>query len=425
MDTIRTLNVPQAPSGDEPTQVLDTEVEALLNRFSERQEASAQKVADAAQARHDEVVERMDAIDIRIGDIEKVSDNADDDPCLGYKAHCDFLVDVKNAAFGQYTDGIKRVANAAGSDEQATFTNPEGGFLIPEGFLKDLLTIDPFAIQEDTGARTRNIPMATSSVQIPVRVDKDHTDSVTGGFRMYRTAEANSVLNSLQSYEKLTLQVNDLMGLAYATDRMLEDSPMSMASIIQAGFTTEYRSRLNNERLRGTGNGQYLGYFESPCKIEVDKESGQAADTIVGLNLIKMKARAWKYSECVWMATHAAMVQLYQAHISGNNTDYFFHYAGNGTAAPESLLGRPIVYDENMSALGDVGDIALINWNEYLEGTKGNGTFASSIHVRFLTNETCYKFLVRNDGTPWWRSAMQPKNGGDTLSPCIVLAERA
>jgi len=422
-----------APQTSEPatTGNLDAGIEALLDRYEERQTQRVEEARNQAQANHDEIVERMDAIDIRIGNIE-VHDNAEDDPCLGYKAHADFLIDIKNAAYGTFSTELKRAVavlsgnkNAVGSDEFATFSNPEGGFLIPEGFLRELLTIDPFAIQEDTGARTRSIPMASPSVQIPVRVDKDHSNSVTGGFRMYRNAEANTVLSSLSKYEKVTLQVNDMMGLAYASDRMLEDSPMSMAAIIQAGFTAEYRSKLNYERLWGTGEGEYLGYVNSPCKITVDKEGSQAAATIQGLNLIKMKQRAWNYAQCVWMATHSAMVQLYQAHISGTNTDYFLHHPGNGTDSPDTLLGRPVIYDENMKALGTEGDIILVNWGEYLEGVKGQGTFASSIHVRFLTNETCYKFTLRNDGAPWWRTALTPKQGGNTLSPIVTLQTRS
>lgn len=92
---------------------------------------------------------------------------------------------------------------------------------------------------------------------------------------------------------------------------------------------------------------------------------------------------------------------------------------------PDMLLGRPIFYSEYAKTVGDAGDIMCVNWGEYLEGTYQPLQSSESIHVRFLENERTFKFSMRNDGQPWWRSALTPKNGSDTLSPIVTLAARA
>jgi hypothetical protein len=85
-------------------------------------------------------------------------------------------------------------------------------------------------------------------------------------------------------------------------------------------------------------------------------------------------------------------------------------------------MGRPLIFSEYMQALGTLGDLTLINWTQYLEGTYQPLQSAESIHVRFVNAERAFRFMLRNDAAPWWRSALTPKNGADTLSPYVALA---
>lgn len=91
---------------------------------------------------------------------------------------------------------------------------------------------------------------------------------------------------------------------------------------------------------------------------------------------------------------------------------------------PDMLLGRPIYYSEFASKLGDVGDIILGNWSQFLEGIYQPLQSAESVHVRFLNHERTFKFWLRNAGAPWWRSALTPAKSSDTLSPFVTLAAR-
>jgi hypothetical protein len=75
-----------------------------------------------------------------------------------------------------------------------------------------------------------------------------------------------------------------------------------------------------------------------------------------------------------------------------------------------------------MQTLGTAGDLMLVNWSQYLEGTYQPLQSAESIHVRFVNNERAFRFTMRNDGAPWWRSALTPKHSSNTLSPYVRLA---
>lgn len=409
----------EAPALDEG---IKNAIDGLQNRISAKVDSVTADVKNLTD-KHDATDGKLAELEQSIANIQLVH-NEDLDPMGGYKNHAEFLVDVKNAANGTVPDRLKKFA-AVGTDEQATFSNPDGGFLLPEGIMEGIMETDPFAIQADTGLSTRRIPMQQQIVNINARVDKNHSSSVTGGFRVYRNGEAQQASSSKGTFEQIKLSAEGLMGLAYGTNELLSRSPISFAALISAGFETEYRSKLNNERLRGTGAGEYMGILNSPALITVAKEGSQTADTIVGANLQKMRARIWGYNQAVWMVNQDCYTSLSTAHISLSNDDVPLFVAGNGVDVPDTILGRPVVYDENMSTLGDVGDIVLVNWMEYLEGFLGGVEQSSSIHVRFETNETAFKFTAYCDGQPWWRTALTPKQSSTTLSPFVTLAERA
>ena len=89
------------------------------------------------------------------------------------------------------------------------------------------------------------------------------------------------------------------------------------------------------------------------------------------------------------------------------------------------LDGRPCIFTEFASTLGTVGDLILGNWSEYLEGIYQPMQTAESMHVRFVNHERTFKFWTRNAGQFWWKSALTPQNGANTLSPIVTLATRS
>ncbi len=410
------------PDGiDEVKAALDGAVKEVKSVIDERVKGLA-PAADL-DAMKEEIGEKMAGLQADIERIKVGKDRREDDPKKGFKSHADFLMDVMKAADGKPSERLN-FCKAVGSDEHSTFNNASAGFLVPVGLFGETLGTNPFEIQADTGIMARQIPMAQRTVHINARVDKNHSTSVTGGLRVYRRAEADEAAASQKNYDQIKMEAEPLSGLAFATEELLASSPISFAALLSGGFSDEYRSALNNERIRGTGVGQYLGVLNSPALITVNAEGGQSADTINITNVRKMRARIYGYQNAVWMINQDCYPQLSALGetTAGSNAAVFQPSISMGD--PDMLLGRPIIYDENMSTLGDVGDIMLINWNEYLEGTFGGQTFDESIHVRFAAHERAFRFNVYNAGQPWWRTALTPKNSASTLSPFVALAAR-
>jgi len=312
---------------------------------------------------------------------------------------------------------------AAGSDEQGGYSDPYGGYAVPTSRAPGLLQVgfegDP------TAGRTQAVPMASPSVEIMARTDKDHTTSVVGGFTVTRRPETVAFTSSRAALEMVTLKATSLVGLAFATEEILTDSPMSFAAIIASGFRTQMPAHLLNEKIRGVGGSEFLGVLNSGAKIEVAKESGQAADTIVANNVIKMAARSWGFDQAVWLANHDCRPQLAVLNIPIGTSGVLLYQPSRGEGFPDMLWGRPVFYTEYASTIGDVGDLMLVNWSQYLEGTYQPLQSAESVHVRFENHERAFKFWLRNAGAPWWRSALTPAKSAATLSPIVTLAARA
>jgi len=94
---------------------------------------------------------------------------------------------------------------------------------------------------------------------------------------------------------------------------------------------------------------------------------------------------------------------------------------GLAVAPYGTLFGRPIRICEVSPLLGSQGDIGFFDQSEYLLIEKGGVQAASSIHVRFVFDETAFRFVLRNNGLPKWSRSIYPNQGTDEVSPWIVL----
>jgi len=355
--------------------------------------------------------------------VTKVAERSDLDPNRGFQTPREFFAAVMKAGKTGAIDNRLKPLAAVGSDENQGGQDSLGGFLIPQGFSPNLLSVA--AESDPTAGRTMAIPMGSPIVNIPARTDKVHTSSVTGGMRFYRRSETDAGTSSTIAVEQVSLRANSLMGLNYSTEELLTDSPISVAALLAAGFKDEYAATILNEKLFGTGAGQFMGVMNAPCLVSQAKETGQAASTVVTANVLKMRSRCWGYADAIWIANHDTYPQLAQLSLAVGTAGTALYQTSIVEDRPDMLLGRPIFYSEFAATLGTTGDLILGNWSQYLEGTLQGMDVQESIHVRFVNNERAFRATVRNDGQPWWRSALTPKKSSVTLSPFVCLSTRA
>lgn len=352
--------------------------------------------------------------------ITDVKEAFESDPKAGFKTERDYLMAVMGVPAHtnakEARDKRLRYLATAGSDENHTLADQFGGFLIPEGFNNQLLQVTPEA--DPTASRVTNIPMGSPVVKIPARVDKNHSTSVAGGILVSRKEETQAGQTSRMKFEQVKLEATTLFGAAFATDELLNDSPISFAAILDQGFNQAIADAEFEEKLKGTGNGSMLGVRNSAALISVTRAG--AGDIDID-DVLGIRSRMYGYQNAIWLANQSTITKLAKLQQGTGASFSLVYMPSSREDMPDMLMGRPIFYSEYMENLGTAGDLGCYDWSQYLVGSLQGINQAESIHVRFLSNEKCFKFWKRNDGRPWWNSVLTPKNSAPTLSPFVEL----
>lgn len=302
----------------------------------------------------------------------------------------------------------------------------EGGFLVPEEFRVELLML---ALEQAVvRPRARVIPMGAPTVKIPAIRDASHATSVFGGVQASWVGEAGSVSTVREpTFQQIVLSARKLTGYTRASNELAQDSAISLEAIINELFPQAIAYFEDDAFINGTGAGQPLGILNADALVSQAKETGQAANTVVYENVVKMFSRMLPQSlnRAVWVMHPNVFPQIAVMSVSVGTGGSVVWMANAASGAPNSILGRPIVFSEKCQTLGTAGDIYFVDFGHYLIGDRMALQIASSPHVQFNTDETVWRFTQRVDGRPWIATALTPRFGTTTLSPFVSLAARA
>jgi HK97 family phage major capsid protein len=350
------------------------------------------------------------------------------------------LLAIKNAALNPHaTDPrlyeINKRGVAAGSSEAVP---ADGGFLVFPDASSEIMKI-----AHDTGmvyTMGRKLPLseATNAIKIPGIDEQSRADgSRWGGVKMAWQNEADSLTATKPKFRLIELVAKKLTGLYYATDEVLRDAAL-LGSIVGQAFGEEVGFKMDDAAVNGDGAGKPLGIMNSPALITIAKESGQASSTLLFQNVTKMwyRLHARSRAKACWFINQDVEQQLLTMSLpvgtGGSSVVAGVAPSGPGIYVPSgfsggafaTLFGRPVVPIEQCQTLGTTGDIILADMSQWVYVDKGDVQQATSMHVRFLTDEMTFRWIYRVDGQPIWHTPLTPFKGTNTQSPFIALASR-
>lgn len=319
-------------------------------------------------------------------------------------------------------NSMLKIQNSFGSEVPA-----DGGFLIPEVLRTQILQV---ALESAiVRSRAQVIPMDSLRVPIPAIDTTSNVSSVFGGVVCYWTEEAASLVESQATFGRIVLDAKKLTGYAEVPNELLADAP-AFASFFDTIFPRAIAWYEDIAFMTGTGVGEPLGFINCPASENVSKETGQAADTIVWENVIKMFARMLPTAlgSAVWLASIDVFPELATMALSvgtGGGPVWMGNYTNPGSATPPiTILGRPVYFTEKTPILGDAGDLTFVDLSYYLIGDRQMMQSASSEQYKFQNDKTAFRVIERLDGRPWIQSPITPHNGGPTLTPFVQLEAR-
>ena len=318
-----------------------------------------------------------------------------------------------------YLDSVKATGMSEG-------VNVDGGFLIPAEFSTAILTA--MAEQATLTPRCMNFPV-NNNLELPFVNLTTQATSWTGGVTIYKPNEASQKTSSYPALAKAELKLHKMTALVYATDELIQDSPLALQTFLTTMVSSEFAMTKDEDVVNGSGAGEALGILNSPCIVSVAKETGQAATTIVYENVAKMWSRLHNPSrgKAVWLINQDCMEQISKLSIAVGTGGGSVMVVNAATQIPQAIFGAPIIWSPHCQTLGTTGDIYLADFSQYITISKQGKDMeaATSIHLKFDYDETAFRFVVRFDGQPWWSSARTPKHGTNTVSPFVKLDARA
>jgi HK97 family phage major capsid protein len=319
---------------------------------------------------------------------------------------------------GGESDG--RLMAAAASTYGNESSGTDGGFAIPPDFRSSIMAK---AMNESSLlARCFQISVAGNSLTVPTSMTVPW--DTTNGIQATWEGEAAAISQSKPSLQQINIRLHKLGCVVPVSEELLDDSP-AMAGLVNREAAAKIDFAISNAIVRGTGAGQPLGYLNAPCLVTQTAETSQVADTIVAGNVARMWARMPVASRmsAIWLVHPDADPQL---HLMSLGDRPVYLPPGGFSASPFGMLmGRPVIPHQTCETLGDLGDIMLVDLNQYLCAVKAGGVKAqTSIHVWFDQDLKAFKFTVRIAGQPWWSEVTTSRDGSFTQSPFVTLAAR-
>lgn len=336
----------------------------------------------------------------------------------GFRSLAEFAVSVRNALTGGMVD--LRFQAAASGYQQNQGSSGEG-FLVPTEYREQIWSL----VFSDSSLLSYCNPEPTSSNAIAIAKDETTPWGAAGVQAAWRS-EGTQMVASKAAVTGELLQLHELYAFVTATNEVMEDAPRLQNRItVQAANAIKWKA--SDAVVWGDGNGKPLGFMNSPCLVTVNKESGQAAATLVNANALKMYSRLLRTGGTpMWLANSDTLPQLGQ--LTLGNVPAWLPNNAPFAGAPDGgvFLGRMMNFNEHMQTLGTLGDIALVDLSGYALATKQGGgiDFAASIHLFFDQNLTAFRWVFRVGGQPYLSKAVSPANGSNTKSHFITLQAR-
>ena len=327
----------------------------------------------------------------------------------GAQAEGNMTREQRAAMLGVTTDALAELRMDTGS---------AGGFAIPPDFRSQLMELPVYGeapIRAGATVIGADPAHPDAGVTMPALDQSGNgVGHVFGGVTVGWVNEGGQKPLTDLALKEVTVDTHEVAGYMIVTDKLLRNwngaDPLIRkqfrAALLQSG---EYAF------LRGDGVGKPTGIIGHPGTYVVPRT---AAGQVTYRDLLAMVARQLTIGgSAFWQMPRSVLPQI--ALLKDDLGNFIWkESARDGFAG--TLLGYPVKWSPLSPALGQVGDVALIDAEHYLI-KDGSGPFvAASEHVLFTQNKTVIKAFWNVGGKPWLTAPHYDQSGYQT-SPFVVL----
>jgi len=309
----------------------------------------------------------------------------------------------------QFAEGVSVDAQGQRMDDGAS-----GGYLIPQRFRDELLSVDPQDAIVRPRARVIGAGDPPDAAMTMPALDQtgDAPANRYGGVEVEWIGEGETKPATEAAFREITLQPHELAGHISVTDKFLRNWDAASAFLEQ-----QLRSALiaaeDVAMLRGNGVAKPIGALEAGAAYSVNRDTASEVNYV---DLVNMRARL--HGAGVWVASQSIIPQLMQVTDPNGNIIW---QPNARQDSPGSILGLPVVYNERSVQLGNRGDLALCDFSYYLV-KDGSGPMVAMGYANddFTRNRSRIKVFSNVDGKPWLTEPFKQESGYE-VSPFVVL----
>ena len=269
-------------------------------------------------------------------------------------------------------------------------------------------------------------PMEVAEFKLPAPLVTSPSSGVPnwfGGISFVWTSEAQTRTDTEPTFKELDLKLWERSGTGTASDPIIDDAP-GLSSWLRKAITLAIAWDEDFAFLQGTGAGQPQGVINANATIPITRSyAGQIVYNDVAT--MQSKLLPSSFGNAVWVFSPSVAPQLLQLKDGTSRAVFLSIGQSDGKPATWSFLGRPAIPSDQLPALGNKGDLLLIDPRWYAIGDyeRENGALeiAASLHVKFIQNQIVIRVVRRVDGRPMIDQPVTLQDGSTQVSPFVSL----
>jgi len=327
-----------------------------------------------------------------------------------WKSDSEFLMAVKDASYGKMDE---RLTKGSGEGQEEA-DDTEGGYLVEHRIGTEIYQAAAQASVLYPKCRKMEIGPNQNGTKIN-RVNETlrSATSLFGGVRVYSMAEGASKTAFIQKYAQKDISLGKTAAISYVTDELLSDRT-SLRSFIGKDVGSALAWVCDDDILHATTNASFNAIENDAATVRVTVAGANpTAAELTNMYVAMLPGCIAKAEWYMSLSQYAACMQLEDT--SGRKLiQPSFELSAYGT-----LFGKLINVIEQADVDAEDTSIMFLDLSQYLVIEKGGIAEASSIHVKFLEDETCYRFVTRKGGAPLLASTITMPDGS-ICSPFVT-----
>ena len=250
-----------------------------------------------------------------------------------------------------------------------------------------------------------------TGIKIP-QVNESARSATTlfGGVRIYGPAEGVAKTAFKQAYTQKQVDLKKMCAVNYLTDELMQDNT-ALEGFIRMNVGSAFAWAIDNEIINAT-----LSAYTAIVNHAATAEVTFAGNSPTAAEVASMYVANCNRNRAEWYIS----TEQYAALLALNSTGVLPLVQPNYNVSPSgTLMGRPINIIEQAGNYTDESSFMFADFSQYLLIGKGGIAEATSIHVKFLEDETAFRWTMRTGGAPLLASTITLPDGS-IVSPIVT-----